>query len=271
MAGLRIDADALFRAVTSHDFQLLAYYLDLRSGEVSTRTLSPDDVKEPPPGPSVKPLPVLGGDLTKSKGDAPFGPVEGEKKKDLFGDEPTERKDPFGGSFWQRDTDRKSSPFGEFKREQGSKKLAEIFEDAPKSTENKDPFTPKDEAMKAPFDEGSAKPANPDPFEKAVPPEVDADEPLQRIPPATEEQNLEWHQVFARECGDPEIREVLEKALNAKKPFSAFQRTIRKYQRMNQQWDNYYRKQALFYASEWLKGLPIQWEIVDSSAPGGGV
>ena len=56
MADIRIDADALYRAVTCHDYKLLAYYLDLRSGEIASRTLMPDEIQEPPPGPSVKPL-----------------------------------------------------------------------------------------------------------------------------------------------------------------------------------------------------------------------
>src|SRR6185295_7502449 len=136
---IRIDADALFRAVTATGYKLLAYNLDLRTGEIVSRTLSPDEVKGGAEMPSVKPLPKMGGDLAPKKDSSPFGPppVDSTKPK-LFNDDGP-KKAAFGGEFWKRDDAKKAQPFGEFKRESGSKKLAEIFSSEPKSAK-KDPF-----------------------------------------------------------------------------------------------------------------------------------
>ena len=59
---LKIDADTLFRAVTATGYKLLAFNLDLRTGEIVSRTLAPNEVAPPPDAPSVKPLPKMGGD-----------------------------------------------------------------------------------------------------------------------------------------------------------------------------------------------------------------
>jgi len=246
MSALRINADTLFRAVTAHDFKVLAYYLDLRDGEITSKTLPPGELAEAPRGPSVAPLPVLGADVSVRKGDSPFGPVPVEKKVNLFGDEP-HKKEEFKGDFWKRDTKNKADPFGGSgpRRENSARKLAELFGDKAAST-------PVPSAPQTPPPEQGEYVAN-----------LDLDQPLQRIPPARAEQQLEWFRTFARECGDPKIKDELSAALNGEKFMHAFERVLRKYPRSNQQWELYFRKQALHYAAAWLKALPIQWELFE--------
>src|SRR5947207_15790514 len=142
MDAIRIDADALFRAVTATGYKLLAYNLDLRTGEIVSRTLSPEEVKAGPEAPSVKPLPKLGGDLAPKKDSSPFGPppISSSKPK-LFADDDAPRKAAFDSGFWKREDKKKPGIFGDFKRESGSKKLAELFQGAPKGGgAKKDPF-----------------------------------------------------------------------------------------------------------------------------------
>ena len=257
METLQIDGDALFRAVIAYDYKLIAYYLDLRSGEIVSRTLMPDEVQEPPPGPRVKPLPLLGGDLHERKSEALFADVPGhvQKKPDLFKDEGS-KKTSFEGDFWKRGKSERKNPFGEeFRRESSTKKLAEMFGEAPPEQQKPGPL-----AVKPPV-AGAAPQAQP--ADGAYVPVLDLSQPLQRIPPASVEQNVEWMRAFAKDCGDPKIKDQLLHALAGGKPIAAFERTLRQYQRTNQQWDRYYRRQAYHYAGEWLKALPIQWEIVE--------
>src|SRR4029078_6682782 len=97
---------------------------------IDSRTLKPGEVTAPPPGPSVKPLPKMGGDLTPKKELNPFGPAEPEKpKKKLFADDDAPKQSKFGGDFFKLDDAKKVDPFGDggFRRESGAKKLAEIF------------------------------------------------------------------------------------------------------------------------------------------------
>ena len=277
MSALQIDADALYRAVSAYDYKLLAYYLDLRSGEVVARTLTPEELQEPPRGPSVKPLPVLGGDLNVRKADAPFGPTPAVKKPGLFKDDGPQ-KARFEGDFWKRAGPQKNNPFGgaEFKLESGTKKLAELFGEAPPEKSAPNPFAaagtlagagqsgrPGQPARHA---ETSAQPGAPQ-DEQNVPPANDPHQPLWRIPPASVEQQRAWMSTFATGCGDPQIKERLLAALASAKPFPAYERALRNFQRMNQQWSRYYRKQTLHYAAAWLKDLPVSWEIVDSGEP----
>jgi len=273
MAAIQINADALFRAVVAHDYKLLAYYLDLRNGEITSRTLMPDEVEELPPGPRVKPLPLLGGDLSARKDASPFGPVPVSKKTDLFKDDEP-KKTSFEGDFWKRENKSKTDLFGGegHKRESSTKKLAELFGEAAPPGEKKDLFAlaekPAEEEEPKPKDDPEAEekaPATEKPAGEFTA-EVNEDSPLQRIPPASFEQHLDWMRAFAQECGDPQIRERLLKALTAKKPIPAYERALRNYQRMNQQWDRWYRKQALHYAEAWLKAMPVEWEIVEPDA-----
>jgi hypothetical protein len=276
MATIKIDADALFRAVVAHDYKLLAYYLDLRSGQITSRTLMPDEVQDVPRGPRVKPLPLLGGNLSTKKEDAPFGPVPVAKKTDLFKDNDGPKKESFEGDFWKREGKPKTDLFGGegHRRESSTKKLAELFGEAAPPGEKKDPFAP----VEKPTDEKESEPAvenKPSAEEKPTAAnksddefvaEVNEESPLQRIPPASLEQNLEWMRAFAQDCGDPKIRERLLKTLAAKKPIPAYERALRNYQRMNQQWERWYRKQAIHYAEAWLKAMPVEWEIVEPDA-----
>ena len=254
MSHIPINEDALFRAVTAFQHKVMAHYLDLRTGEITSRTLRPDEVQEPPPGPSVKPLPLLGGELSAKKEEDIFGapPPKKESLAGLFGDEGPKKKD-FDDDFWKRDNKKKGELFndGGFRRESSSKKLAELFGEAPGAKMS-------DHAPSAP------KPAAPG-FDKPAP-VIDFSEPLQRIPPANEKQHLEWLHAFAKDCGDPKIKEELQHALAKAKnaPLPAFEKVLRNYQRMNQQWENNYRKQARHYAEAWLKPIPVQWKIVES-------
>lgn len=263
MAALKINADALFRAVISHDYKLMGYYLDLRSGEVVSKTLSPDQVKDVPRGPAVKPLPAFGHDINERKGDAPFGPPPvGDKKPDLFKDDGPKKND-FEGGFWKREGAQKLDPFGDggYKKESATRKLAELFDKKNAAPVKADPFAPKPGAAPAAAEHPASK--APALFE-AAPAPIDDSEPLQRIPPASEEQLAEWMRHFAKDCGDPEIR---DKLLPVAKSLAGYERVLRNYQRMNQQWERYLFKQSLHYASAWLKDLPIQWEIVEPNEP----
>ncbi|MCY3023874.1 MAG: hypothetical protein NTW87_33260 [Planctomycetota bacterium] len=255
MSTLRIDADALFRAITASSYKLLAYHLDLETGEVIARTMQPDEVADAPQGPSVKPLPKMGGDLTPKKDAAPFGPPPVTVKKKLFSDADLPRKPAFEGGFWQREERRKPDIFagGGFRRESGTKKLAEIFgEPAPKK--KADPFA---QAQ-------AAKPHEPAPAAgpTAAAPAVD-ETTRPRIPVAGEQQHLEWVAAFARGFGDPEIRDQILAALKTAKPFASLERVLRKHQRMSQQWELYFRRRALDCAEAWLATLNVQWELVE--------
>lgn len=256
MSKLKLDADAIYRAVSAHDYKLMAYYLDLRTGEIVSKTLAPDEVKEAPRGPMVQPIPAFGHDINERKGDAPFGPPPvAAAKPGLFKDDGP-KKAAFEGDFWKREGSKKAELFGDggYRKESASKKLAELFGEKP--------------ATATPQPPPAAKPV---PAADQPPPPPDCNEPLQRIPPASEAQWVVWMQTFAKDCGDPEIREKLETGLRGAKPLAAFEKTLRHYQRMNQQWDRYIYRQSLHYASAWLKDLPVQWEIVESTerpAPG---
>src|SRR5579862_6436294 len=176
MNSLKIDADALFRAVTATGYKVLAYHLDLKTGEITSRTLRPDEVAAPTPGPSVKPLPKLGGDLTPKKDAQPFGPPPVAAKKKLFDDDGP-KKPAFHDDFWKREEKQKPNLFAdEFKREHGSKKLAEMFA-PPEKKKAADPFAKS----------ADAKPLTPDPSPLAEEPED-----LPRIPAAPEELQREW-------------------------------------------------------------------------------
>ena len=271
MSAIQIDADALFRAVSAHDFKLMAYYLDLRSGELSSRTLAPGEVKDVPVGPSVQPLPALGADIHEKKGDAPFGPVPVEKKADLFKDDGGPKKPAFEGGFWARGEKKKLDPFGDGgpRKVSATKKLAEMFGGPSAETKAHDPFAKQD---------GTGSPGQGLPVAHGVPgkhpapaayapPASDENSPLLRVPPASEAQHLVWMRAFAKDCGDPQIREKLEHALKGQKPISGFERALRNYQRMNEQWMRWYYRQALHYARAWLKDLPVQWEIVERETP----
>jgi hypothetical protein len=260
MDTLKIDADALFRAVTATGYKLLAYNLDLRTGEIVSRTLAPDEVKAGVEGPSVKPLPKMGGDLTPKKDTSLFGPASVSAKPKLFGDEGDLKKPAFGGDFWKRDDKGKPALFGEeFKRESGSKKLAEIFGGAPQP-KKPDPFKDK---VKDKDKEGSPAKTKADSAAPTSRIPMAADDPYYpRIPAATEETNTEWMRSFAREAGDPLLRDELLAALTSAKPALSFERALRRHLRLEQQWERYLRKQALGSAEVWLASLGVKWELV---------
>jgi hypothetical protein len=277
MDRIKIDADALFRAVTALEHKVLAYYLDLRTGEVVARTLMPGEVNEPPPGPRVKPLPKLGGELGRREQSAPFGPPPVAKKVDLFKDDVPKPASAFQGGFWKREEHRAVNPFGGEgpRHESGARKLAQLFGEPPPAKEagSASPAPPPAASPRPPAQPGPASlpvPPAPSPAAAAAVPTAQPAAPiaedagrLQRIPPASAEQNMDWYQAFARDCGDPQIREQLQRALAGSRPRQAFERTLRNYQRLEQQWQLYYRRQILHYAEVWLHGLAVQYEIVE--------
>ncbi|HYG74273.1 MAG TPA: UPF0158 family protein [Planctomycetota bacterium] len=255
---IQIDADALFRAVTATGYKLLAYNLNLDTGEIVSRTLRPDEVQVAPAGPSVPPLPPMGGDLSPKKDASPFGPLPVATKKNLFGDEGQPKKNTFDNDFWKRDEKKKPDLFGDggFKREHGSKKLAEIF-GGPPAKQKPDLFK-KAEPKPAP-----TAPVAPAPAASQAAPASGDDPRKPRIPAVTEEQMLVWMMGFAKDFGDPEIRDEMMAALQSAKPLPAFEKVLRKHQRMSQQWERYFRRQALFFAETWLSDFGISWELIE--------
>lgn len=249
---LTIDADILFRAVTATGYKLLAYNLDLRTGEIVSRTLAPNEVAAPPDAPSVKPLPKQGGDLAPQKAASPFGPPPLASKPKLFSEDSDANKPAFAGDFWQRDEKKKASPFGDFKRESGSKKLAELFDAAPKA--------PK----KNPFAETSAAAAPAILADSAPIPSTSHDPYYPRIPAVSEAAQLDWMRHFAKDAGDPVIRDELLSALHAPKPAASFERALRNHLRTGEQWERYLRKQALASAEAWLTTLGVQWVFIEA-------
>jgi len=70
--------------------------------------------------------------------------------------------------------------------------------------------------------------------------------------------------VFAKEFGDPEIREEMGVAVKSAKPQAAWERLLRKHIRAGQQWERFFRKQALEWAEAWLSDLRIEWELIEN-------
>src|SRR5262249_41624330 len=153
-------------------------------------------------------------------------------KKKLFNDDDGPKKSAFEGDFFKRDEKKKVDPFGEggFKKESGTKKLAELFGEGPPKARI-DPFAKPGEASNpaAPLSSPGA----------ALPPETfpEAEGPP-RIPSPTEAQQQDGRGRSPRDGGDPQIREELQHALAVAKPGEAFERVLRKYARINQQWKN---------------------------------
>src|SRR5438046_770947 len=112
MSTIKVDADVFFRALTATGYKVLAYHLNLDTGEITSRTLRPDEIAAEPLEPSVKPLPKLGGDLTPKKDALPFGPTPtaGEPKKKLFDDDAPKKPD-FQAGFWKREEKKKPGLF----------------------------------------------------------------------------------------------------------------------------------------------------------------
>src|SRR6185295_6956049 len=111
---IKIDADTLYRAVTATNYKLLAYNLNLKTGEIVSRTMRPDEVADAPQGPSVRPLPKMGGELAPKKELNLFGPADPtpQPKKKLFSDDDGPKKPGFSGDFFKRDDKKKVDPFG---------------------------------------------------------------------------------------------------------------------------------------------------------------
>ena len=270
MHPIPIDADAMFRAVTASGYKLLAYNLNLNTGEIVSRTLRPDEVAPAPAGSLVKPLPKLGGDLAPKKDAAPFGPPPVQTKKKLFNDEDGLKKPVFDAGFFKREEKKKPNLFadGGFQRENGVKKLAEIFGERGERGEgsSKKPADP----FARPAGNGNTDSIGmPDaPAASEMAPDTRQNNSAQHIvhiPSSSEEEQVAWMHAFAKHSGDPEIRDALGRALKAAKPIPAFEKVLRKYQRTGQQWESYFRKQALQYGEAWLSSLGIQWELVESA------
>lgn len=259
MKQITIDADALFRAVSATGYKLLAYHLNLDNGGIESRTLRPDEVADAPQGPSVAELPKLGGDLAPKKNAQPFGPPPVDARKKLFGDDEGPKK-KFDGDFWKKDS-KKADPFGAggFRRENATKKLAEMFGGSGDDGAKKDLF--RDDPRTANVPVASAPTATP----KANEPTLD-DPRKPRIPVLTEAQVVELMALFCNDAGDPQIKTEMKAALTEKKPVAAYERVLRKYARTSQQWERYFRKQSLLFAETWLSELGIAWELLENEA-----
>lgn len=256
--GITIDTDALFRAVTATGYKLLAYNLNLDTGEIISRTMRPDEVSAPPPGPSVRPLPKMGGDLSVKKEFSPFGPAPAEKPKPKLFHDDGPKKPAFEGEFFKRDEKKKPDLFGDggFKKESGAKKLAEIF--SKPEAKKIDPFAKPTTATTPDGSTGAEK-------KEAATPPADEDPRCPRIPAVSDEQLHEWMTAFAKDFGDPEIRDEMGRAVSSGKPALAWEKLLRKHVRAGQQWERYHRRQAIFFAETWLSDLGISWELTDPS------
>jgi len=261
MEPIKIDADVLYRAVTATGYKLLAYNLDIKTGEIVSRTMRPDEVAAAPQGPSVRPLPKMGGELTPRKEVNLFGPAEpaARPKKKLFDDDGP-KKPALSGDFFKRDDKKKVDPFGAegYQRQSGAKKLAEIFaEPAAKKAPTRSP----------PLEKGGPGGVNPFTPESSPSQGGENEDPSRpRIPAISDAQLLEFMVAFAKEFGDPEIRDEMGAAVKAGNPQAAFGRVMRKHARAGQQWENYYRKQALYWAECWLSDLGVAWELIQNPA-----
>lgn len=267
---IKIDADALFRAVSATGYKLLAYTLNLETGAIESRTLRPDEISFNPHVSNVKPLPKMGGDLRVKK-EPLFGsvPVENTREKKLFGDDSNPKNAVFEGEFWKRQEEQKPNLFSEgFRRESGARKLAEIFGDS-KKQKPKNPFsgTQSPQDLTGNVGQSATLPA--------VAPMVVAPantapgtgselEKHPRIPAATEQQQHAWMLNFAKQSGDPEIREQMYSALKNARPHVMFDMVLRRHQRTGQQWERYFRKQSLAFGEAWLSSLGIKWELLES-------
>ena len=252
-------ADRMFRAVTATGYKLLAYNLDVRTGEIVSRTLSPEEVKAEAEGPSVKPLPKLGGDLARKQAfvapsNAPLAPATNSSKPKLFADDEAPKAAAFESDFWKRDSRGKPALFAEgFKKENATKKLAEIFggKPAPEPAQKTERSTAQKIQKYAPHVA----------LERAL------DDPYYpRVPVADEAALRDWMRHYGMQCGDPQIREQLLAGLAGSKPEAAFERVLRQHPRMAQQWERFLRKMALACADVWLESLGLKWAWVESGA-----
>ncbi|MFH0938971.1 MAG: hypothetical protein V1899_06800 [Planctomycetota bacterium] len=247
---IKVNADAFFRAVTATGFKLIAYHFNLDTGEIVSRTMRPDEVVVSPEMSGVKPLPKLGDDLSPKKNAPPFEsrPVV-EIKKKLFDDTDLSKKPAFNTDFWKRNDKEKLKLFGEgFKRASGSRKLAEIFSEPSTTTTAPQASRPTLAHVSPP----------------SAPRIVADDLRHPRIPVASETDQIEWIRAFAKDFGDPEIRDEIYASLKSAKPLLSFNKVLRKHQRMSQQWERCFRKTALAYGAAWLSKLDVQWELIES-------
>ena len=260
METIKIDADRMFRAVTAGGYKLLAYNFDVRTGEIVSRTLTPDEVKAEAEGSSVKPLPKLGWDLARKQAfvapsNAPLGAAPISSKPKLFAEDDTPKSEAFGSDFWKRDAKGKPALFAEgFKKENATKKLAEIFGGKPALEQKSGTAS----------DSSARKRTRPDGKPRSALAHAPDDPYYPRVPVADEAALRDWMRDFGMQYGDPQIREQLLAALAGAKCEASFERVLRQHPRMAQQWEKHLRKMALACADVWLESLGLKWEWVES-------
>ncbi|MCX7806293.1 MAG: UPF0158 family protein [Planctomycetota bacterium] len=254
MAAIRIDADAMFRAMTAEGYKMIVYYLDRETGAVvpkqAERRLEA----------ARKPAPTMAEETERrSKKAGPFHEVAApvEKKKDLFADgSPPPKKDPFAGDFWK--------PVG--------KPKLDLFGDGPP----KPVGPPKGPLFKDASGEKAAAggpAAGTLPSEPVAPTVNDAPERLEGgrlllIRPIPDTTRREWMAEFAKDCGYPDVRDRLREVLaSSKDPGRGFQAVLSRYGRLSEQWERFYRRRALNAAGDWLRDSGIEYELVENAPP----
>jgi hypothetical protein len=212
----------------------------------------------------------MGGELAPKKELNLFGPADPtpQPKKKLFDDDGP-KKPGFSGDFFKRDDKKKVDPFGGdgFQRQSGAKKLAEIFAEPAGKKPGSPPLEKGGPGGVSPFKEDA--PQKSEGQTPPTPPFQGGDSVGPRIPAISDGQQLEFMVAFAKDFGDPEIRDEMGAAVKAGSAVAAWGRVMRKHARAGQQWENYYRKQALYWAECWLSDLGIAWEIVDEEGARG--
>ncbi len=255
MAAIRIDADALFRAVTAEGYKMIVYYLDRETGAVVPKQAERRLETE------RKPAATMAEETERrSKKSGPFheaaAPVE--KKKDLFKDgTPMPKKDPFAGGFWKPVEKPKLDLFGDGHPKPVGPPKGPLFKDDGV------------EKASAPATAGGTAISS----ESVAATVEDAPEQLENgrlllIKPVPDAARNEWMTEFAKDCGDPEIRDKLREAMASSKELRrGFLGVLSRYGRLSEQWERFYRRRALDAAGKWLRSAGLEYTLVENAPP----
>ena len=270
MERIAIDADALFRAATALGYKMVVYYLDREDGKIITRQMERR-------GDSSRGGPGDLGDPTNLQSLRPKAgpPLPVQKKADLFKEGPEilkKRKDPFATDFWKKDTGPKPDLFGEGPAKPVGPPKGFLFKDdassAAEVTAAGNATNGQTPAAEVKPPEAAAK-TNGHAAGKPAPTVDDAPDELEggrciRVRTITDATQWDWMAAFAKECGDPEIRDKLREAMKkSDQPQRGFFQVLSRYGRLRDQWERFYRRRALDVAEEWLKEIGIEYELVE--------
>jgi hypothetical protein len=248
MAKIAIDADAMFRAFTALGYKMIVYYLDRNTGAVVPRQTERRVEYKP------RELPKLDQEAERPKPASPFAEVPlPAGRKDLFGDGiPQQRRDPFSGDFWKKPEKPKLNLFGDGPARPIGPPKGPLFKDPPPVESN------------AARSDGAAPGGIVAPTADEAPEELEGGR-LLLIRPVPEKTQYEWMAEFAKDCGDPEIRDRLREAMaGAKEPHRGFFSVLSRYGRLRDQWERFYRRKALDRAEEWLRQKGIEYVLVEA-------